>query len=35
MREVGGIKQRVTCIWLLLDLAVKGPWLTLGETILA
>ena len=30
MREVGGIKQRVTCIWLLLDLAVKRALVDTG-----
>ena len=28
--EVGGVTCRVTCIWWLLGLAVKAPWLRLG-----
>ena len=33
--EVGGVTRRVTCIWWLLGLAVKAPWLGPGGPILA
>ena len=32
---MGGITCRVLCTWQLLGLAVKGPWLGPGGTILA
>ena len=33
--EVSGVTYKVLCTLQLLGLAVKGPWLALGESILA
>ena len=33
--KVGGVTHRVLCAWKLLGLAVKGPWLAPGGSILA